>query len=193
MPALSSSTLELDSEREVGREGVVDDGVRHVELRDASDRGTLTDTAAGNTVIQEQGRRTTTVHGVFIAAAIALALVSAAQAAPSRSSAVADVNVTTYFKAAPIGVTVRSHQALLARQVCKGVASTSFFTPCRTGGSRYRATACAWRVTHSNNGTSAVISVTMSRAALAVFRPTVCPAVAQAIRGTPGFRIVRLK
>jgi len=153
----------------------------------------LTDKAAGNTVIQEQGRRTTTVHRVFIAAAIALALATAAQAAPSRSSAVADVNVTTYFKAAPIGVTVRSDQAFLARQVCKGVASSSFFTPCRTGGSRYAATACAWRIIRTIDGTFAVISVTMSRAALAVFRPTVCPAVAQAIRGTPGFRIVRLK
>jgi hypothetical protein len=130
---------------------------------------------------------------VFATAAIALALATAAQAAPFRSSAVADANVTTYFKAAPIGVTVRSHQALLARQLCKGVASSNYFTPCRAGGSRYAATACAWRITSTNDGTSAVISVTMSRAALAVFRPTVCPAVAQAIRGTRGFRIVRLK
>ena len=128
---------------------------------------------------------------MFTAAAIALALATAAQAAPSRSSTVADVKVTTYIKGFAIGVTVRS-DPVTARTLCKGIVIGGDFTPCRLGGSRYRATACAWRATDYFDGASAVISVTTTRARVASNR-AFCPVVAQAIRDAAGFRLVRIR
>ena len=130
----------------------------------------------------------TAFHRVFTTAAAALALTAA-----SSSSATASVRVTTYVKGSPVGITVRGSDPATVGQVCNGLAGTSAFTRCRAGGSRYPATACAWRITSTTDRTWVVMTVTASRAMLAAIRPTVCPAVARTIRGTPGFRVVRLK
>lgn len=128
----------------------------------------------------------TTFHKVFTAAAVALALAGVAQAAPSSSSA------TAYVKGAPVGVTIRGDSVTVAA-MCKGIFASKGFTRCRAGGSRYPATACAWRITYTADGTTVVLTVTTARATLATFRPTVCPAVARYLRGARGYRAVRLR
>ena len=137
-------------------------------------------------------RRMTTFHRVFTAAIVALALAAVAQAAPSSSSATGSVRATAYVKGGPVGVTVGGDPVTVG-EMCKGLFATKGFTRCRAGGSRYQATACAWRITPTSGGTSMILTVTTARAMLAAIRPRVCPGLARYVRGYPGIRAVRLK
>ena len=131
-------------------------------------------------------------HRVFAAAIVALALAAVAQAAASSPSATS-VRSTAYVKGGPpVGVTVRGDPVTVAG-MCRGLFATKGFTRCRAGGSRYQATACAWRITLTSvDGTSSTLTVTTSRAMLAAIRPRVCPVLARYLRGYPGIRAVRL-
>lgn len=130
-------------------------------------------------------------HRVFAAAIVALALAAVAQAAPSSSSAAAYVK-TTYLKGVPVGVTIKGDRTTVD-SMCKGITRTEGFTPCRRKESRYRATACAWRLTYIRDNTFTVVTVTTTQAMLPVIRPRVCPALVRIIRGNPDFRAVRIK
>jgi len=135
-----------------------------------------------------------TFRRVFTAAIVALALAAVAQAATSSSSAAASVRSTAYVKGGPpVGVTISGDPVSVAG-MCRGLFATKGFTRCRAGGSRYQATACAWRITLTSvDGTSTILTVTTSRAMLAAIRPRVCPVLARYLRGYPGIRAVRLK
>ena len=136
-------------------------------------------------------RRMTTFRRVFTTAIVALALAAVAQAAPSSSSATASVRSTAYMKTGPIGVTFRGDPVTIG-VMCKAIYATKGFTRCRAGGSRYQATACAWRITPTSGGTSITFTVTTTRAMLAALRPRVCPGLARYVRDYPGIRAVRL-
>ena len=130
---------------------------------------------------------------MFTAAIVALALAAVGQTAPSSSSAAASVRSTAYVKGAAVGVTVRGDPVTVGG-MCRGLFASKGFTRCRAGGSRYQATACAWRITLTSvDGTSSILTVTTSRAMLAAIRPRVCPVLARYLRGYPGIRAVRLK
>ena len=114
-------------------------------------------------------------HKLSTAAVLVLSLAAVAQAAPSDSFGTAIVK-TAYVKGAPVGVTIRGDPVSVGG-FCHGLFKTKGFTLCRKGGSRYPATACAWRITLT----------------LATMRPRVCPAVAQFLRGSRGVRSVRIR
>ena len=91
----------------------------------------------------------TTFHRVFAPAIIALALAAVAQAAPSSSTT--SVRSTAYMKGGPVGVTVGGKRVNV-HEMCRGLFAAKGFTRCRAGGSRYQATACAWRITPTSGG-----------------------------------------
>lgn len=130
-------------------------------------------------------------HKLSTAAVLVLSLAAVAQAAPSDSFGTAIVK-TAYVKGAPVGVTIRG-DSISVGGFCHGLFKTKGFTLCRKGGSRYPATACAWRITLTLDGSVLMLAVTTSRATLATMRPRVCPAVAQFLRGSRGVRSVRIR